>query len=281
MKNVESFGGNWTIEKLDIIFKYLSFYTTALQNTKYKKIYVDGFAGEGTVELKNGAIINGSAAMSLNINIPFDRYIFIEINRKKVKKLGALKNEYKNRNIDIICNDANESLRSIVNDINWKYTRGVFFVDPFATQTEWETLKCIANTKSADLWFLFPFSAINRLFAKDKNQTMMWKQRLNNCFGGNDWEDAIYKQKKKVQLSLFEGEEYESNLEKVSTDILIEYIKNKLTSIFPYVSPNPKIFKNEKNSILFILFFMTANPDQKAIKLASKCAEYILGKKKQ
>lgn len=276
MSKKETFGGVWTIKKLDILSKYLDFYTTALKNQNFRKIYVDGFAGEGEITLRNGQKIEGSASIALNIGLPFDRYYFIELNTKKAKKLELLKSSRKDRNITIINSDANIALQSLVLNTDWRYSRGVFFVDPFATQTEWKTLKVISDTGSIDLWFLFPFYAVNRLFAKDKEQIVLWKDRLNNCFGGNDWEDAIYKKKEAVQLSIFEGEQFESDFEKVGTDSIIKYVTNKLKTIFPYVAPNPRIFKNEKNSIMFILFFMTSNKNPKAQVLASKCAEHIL-----
>lgn len=276
MSKKETFGGVWTIEKLDILSKYLDFYTTALKNQNFRKIYVDGFAGEGEITLRNGQKIEGSASIALNIGLPFDRYYFIELNTKKAKKLELLKYSRKDRNITIINSDANIALQSLVLNTDWRYSRGVFFIDPFATQTEWKTLKVISDTGSIDLWFLFPFYAVNRLFAKDKEQIVLWKDRLNNCFGGNDWEDAIYKKKEAVQLSIFEGEQFESDFEKVGTDSIIKYVANKLKTIFPYVAPNPRIFKNEKNSIMFILFFMTSSKNPKAQVLASKCAEHIL-----
>ncbi len=276
MSKKETFGGVWTIEKLDILSKYLDFYTTALKNQNFRKIYVDGFAGEGEITLRNGQKIEGSASIALNIGLPFDRYYFIELNTKKAKKLELLKYSRKDRNITIINSDANIALQSLVLNTDWRYSRGVFFVDPFATQTEWKTLKVISDTGSIDLWFLFPFYAVNRLFAKDKEQIVLWKDRLNNCFGGNDWEDVIYKKKEAVQLSIFEGEQFESDFEKVGTDSIIKYVTNKLKTIFPYVAPNPRIFKNEKNSIMFILFFMTSSKNPKAQVLASKCAEHIL-----
>ena len=37
----QKFGGNWTVEKLDILSDYLDFYLTALKNQKFKKIYID------------------------------------------------------------------------------------------------------------------------------------------------------------------------------------------------------------------------------------------------
>ena len=43
----DTFGGNWTDEKLTIIEKYLSAYTLALQNLPLRKVYIDAFAGDG------------------------------------------------------------------------------------------------------------------------------------------------------------------------------------------------------------------------------------------
>lgn len=280
MNDDKRFGGKWTIEKLDIVFDYLCAYTTALKNTKFTKLYVDGFAGEGKILLKNGEFIDGSAAISLKIDTPFDRYIFIEKNENKVMKLKELKAMNCDKDILVLSGEANFNLQRIVSKTNWKSTRGVFFIDPFATQTKWDTLKCIANTQCADVWFLFPFYAINRILPKDVEQTAMFSDRLDKCFGTSDWKDYLYKQKETVQLSLFDGEQYESDYEKKDADSIIKYTINRLLTIFPYVSPNPRIFKNTKNSILFILFFMTANPNEKAKTLASRIAEHILGKKR-
>ena len=41
------FGGQWTIEKLDILGRYLDAYTTALKNQPFKLVYIDAFAGHG------------------------------------------------------------------------------------------------------------------------------------------------------------------------------------------------------------------------------------------
>lgn len=40
----QRFGGDWTIEKLDILSSYLDFYITALKNQPFNKIYIDAFA---------------------------------------------------------------------------------------------------------------------------------------------------------------------------------------------------------------------------------------------
>ena len=40
MATSQKFGGNWTEEKLNIFTSYLDAYIIALQNQKFKKIYI-------------------------------------------------------------------------------------------------------------------------------------------------------------------------------------------------------------------------------------------------
>lgn len=46
-KHLQKFGGSWTEEKLNMFTEYLDAYLIALQNMKFKKLYIDAFAGTG------------------------------------------------------------------------------------------------------------------------------------------------------------------------------------------------------------------------------------------
>ena len=71
-----SYGGEWTLKKLEIIYQYLDRYTTALKNQPFQLIYVDAFAGDGTWRASLGytrevygeftQILKGSAARALD-----------------------------------------------------------------------------------------------------------------------------------------------------------------------------------------------------------------------
>ena len=50
MAALQKFGGEWTAEKLNIFTCYLEAYQVALQHQKFKKIYIDAFAGTGKIE---------------------------------------------------------------------------------------------------------------------------------------------------------------------------------------------------------------------------------------
>ena len=46
-----TYGGPWTLEKLQILGAYLDAYTTALKNRPFRLVYIDAFAGTGSLEL--------------------------------------------------------------------------------------------------------------------------------------------------------------------------------------------------------------------------------------
>ena len=41
------FGGPWTQLKLDLVESYLSAWALVMKNQKFKRLYIDGFAGSG------------------------------------------------------------------------------------------------------------------------------------------------------------------------------------------------------------------------------------------
>jgi len=53
---LQLFGGDWTERKLDALRQYLHAYNKALSKTRFKRVYVDAFAGTGYREQKASAI---------------------------------------------------------------------------------------------------------------------------------------------------------------------------------------------------------------------------------
>lgn len=73
------------------------------------------------------------------------------------------------RIVTICCGDANDKLAEIISNVDWRYNRGLLFLDPYATQVNWATLENVAQTKSIDVWYLFPFSALERMLPKTES----------------------------------------------------------------------------------------------------------------
>lgn len=108
----QSFGGDWTEQKLGILNDYLAAYCTIFQSNPAARhldtIYVDAFAGGGLiqqpaarkaeerlfgefVEQDAVAFLKGSAARALHHT--FTRYVFIEKSELRIAELEKLKTQ--------------------------------------------------------------------------------------------------------------------------------------------------------------------------------------------
>ena len=141
------FGGSWTLQKLDILEKYLDAYTTALKAQPFSLLYIDAFAGTGNVELQDGEVqqfVSGSAQRAINVtNKQFDKLVFVEQDPVRCSQLNGLMASYRGRDIVIENSDANWFLENF--DHDWDSWRGVLFLDPFATEVAWSTIEKIAG----------------------------------------------------------------------------------------------------------------------------------------
>ena len=146
--SAQKFGGPWTIIKVETVVAYLQAFTTLLFNKPspsrpFKRVYIDGFAGSGS--FKFGAIttgffkrdameIAGSAQRALRVNPPFDELHFIE---KRSACLNALREMVADDpRVTIHEGDANDAIRKLCEEINWRSTRGVIFLDPFGAELD-------------------------------------------------------------------------------------------------------------------------------------------------
>jgi three-Cys-motif partner protein len=82
---MQEFGSFWTENKLDAIEKYIAFYTTALKKIGFKLCYIDAFAGSGSIQIKSGDEIEGSAIRALKY--PFDKFLLFEEDQTVIEAL--------------------------------------------------------------------------------------------------------------------------------------------------------------------------------------------------
>lgn len=279
-----NFGGPWTEIKLEILKKYLDFYTKALRNKPFDLLYIDAFAGTGrrTTTIPSAPILNqdekkltldGSARIALNIEHPFDRYLFIETNTARIIELEKIMSEFPNIYIKIENSDANNVLTELSNKPIWDCNkfRGVIFIDPYGMEVSWDTLKAIVTTESFDVWYLFPISGVCRQASRNHSKMEEYKKEaLDKLFGTREWESAFYK--KITRQGLFETTE---TIERSLTIKQIEkWVSDRLKTIFPHVLP--PVALPSKGSQLYSLYFCISNPDPKAIGLATKAAKFII-----
>ena len=258
----ETFGGPWTLRKLRILREYLDAYTTALKSQNFRLVYIDAFAGTGSVTFPQEdpdvrEFHDGSAAIALEVqDKPFDSLVFVEQDPVRCQQLTRLQDVHLGRDIRIKNSEANQYLRSLQED--WRGWRGVLFLDPFATQVEWSTLKGIAALQALDTWILFPVSAIARMLPTSKRPddiSDQWARRLTNVFGDEEWRE-LYREA--PQRNLFGTVEHERD---PGVDGLLEIYKTKLAGLFgDRFLKQSRSLKNSKNSTLFEFLFCVGHP---------------------
>ena len=287
MPTIQKFGGIWTEEKLNIFTSYLDSYLIALHNQKFKKIYIDAFAGTGEIETSDGEqYLAGSAKLALEAKEKFDFYYFIESDEKKTIELQRMIDTdfvYLKKRVRVYCGDANQKLKQIVNEMDWRYNRGLLFLDPYSTQVDWMTLEIVAQSHAIDVWYLFPFSALNRMLPK-KGVYTTWEQCVDRLLGDSDWRTEFYKEDPQMTLidifnDLDKMGEDNRKIKDANPEHIKSYIISRLQSVFPCVSKNPRIFRNSKNSPMFLFCFAISNDSPKAQRLALRIADHILKNK--
>jgi three-Cys-motif partner protein len=293
MANINKFGGDWTNTKLEILRKYLSAYAKILKNTPFKFAYIDAFAGTGYIKdkskkkLKNEKLLieydkdaqeylKGSVKIALESEPKYDKYIFIELDDKKVEQLnGVVNEEHKDLvdDIEILNDDANKVIQELCSR-NWSKHRAVLFLDPFGMEVKWKTIESIASTKAIDLWILFPLGiSVNRMLMKQRdNIPKEWSGDLDKIFGTHEWFNEFYEQKaEKTLFGIDETVNKTANFDKIAKF----YIK-RLNDIFSDVVDEPMYLYNSTNNPIFLLCFASGN--KRGSKTAIKIAKDIIGK---
>ncbi|GIX17929.1 MAG: hypothetical protein KatS3mg119_2115 [Rhodothalassiaceae bacterium] len=274
MVSSHQWGGNWTIIKLETLERYLQAYTTALRN-RFFLAYIDAFAGSGRVPLKKKSPacpseIDGSAIRALKLRHPFETYIFIDADRRKLDALQRrINRDYSKRNVIYLHGDANSILQNLRADQRfWSpKRRAVIFLDPFALNVEWKTLEAIAATEKVDLWYLFSIGAVLRLLPRQGLPgDPKWHEKLTKILGTKDWQQAFYEPPAQPSLP-FQSDEEERVREKGAQAIL-NFVLERMKNLFPYVHEEPALLRDTGNRLLFALFFSMANPSENAKNLA-------------
>lgn len=284
MAGEHNFGGEWTAKKLEIIGKYLDFYSTALSSQSFRIHYVDPFSGSGRIDTKGELLeldpIKGSATQALQVARPFFKYHFNEPNTKRYNQLKQTVDNYPSKNVSLTKLDANIMIQEVCKSLG--QDRAIFFIDPYGCQLEWESLSTISNGAGNDVWLWFPTSAVMRQATVDKENIQdSWRKRLDKLFGDNGWERALYAEPADEGVGIIEDMfgaplHTKSMKRERGSKALDSYVMEKLESIFPYVNPKSMPFTNRRGTVLFQLYFAMSNNRRKALELAKKGVRSIL-----
>jgi len=287
------FGNASTDIKLDVIAAYLRQFTTALRERFPDLIYIDVFSGSGAREVLHKAAPadlveaareewieerRGSARLALENSPPFSRLVFIENKKAFCRALRELADQYPDREVEVLRGDANDKVLEAIRRPSWAGTRAVMFIDPYGMQLRWATLEAISRTEAVDLWYLVTLQGLYRQATQDRRKiTPKKRAALNRMLGSEGWEQAWYTPKPVGALfEALEGPPAMGNVRVADVNDMEAYVRERLESIFPYVSPEPLRLNTKGGAPGFALFFACSNPKPQAFGLAARIADHIL-----
>ena len=207
------------------------------------------------IEKEEEEFRKGSARRALEVDPPFQHYVFIEKDREKCGELIALASEFSMRDIRIINEDANTALSRWCSEMEPR-DRAVVFLDPFGASVEWNVIEAIAKTKAVDLWFLFPYGAVNRMLTSGRKPPPSWSERLTRVFGTGEWEEQFYSSTR--YLSLLDPDQQVELVRKTAgKDEIIQFFIDRLKTVFVDVATPGLLFNSR--TLIFVLLFAAGN----------------------
>lgn len=187
--------GPWAIDKHEMISYFSSLFAKSMKKKWDCRLYIDLYSGAGKYQIEGtDKIVLGSPLLALNINNPFDKYIFCEKDPAFLEALKARVQRYfPDRDCMFVEGDVNNSLDqlfSIIPKFSSKYSGlTLCLVDPYRTaDLSFNTLETIAHTIFTDFLILIPsFMDINRnerYYISEDNHI------VDNFLGSADWRIA-------------------------------------------------------------------------------------------
>jgi three-Cys-motif partner protein len=281
-------GGRWTRKKLEMLRGYLDAYTTALKKRKFTRLYIDAFAGSGSLPAASSGtqtelalegfenLAKGSARLALEVDSPFSKYVFIEKDRMKIQELSStLLRDYPAlaARMSFLNEDANNAVVQLCGATNWLNHRAVAFLDPYGMQVDWKTVEAIATTKAIDLWYLFPAGiGVGRMVPRQADQMPdAWAATIDRCLGTTEWRSVAYSER--LVGDLFEPDRLAHDR---TFDVagIEKFVLARLNEIFAGVGKRGAYLKNSRGNVMYVLFFACGNTN--GAKVALPIANHIL-----
>jgi len=267
---MNQFGGDWTSTKIEILVEYANAYLTIMKKHEYwRTLYFDGFAGTGFIingKAENPELTIGAARRIVEIEKPksFDGYYFVEKDSSNAKELEKnTKDAFPEKVIYVVEGDCNTKLSDMATHLKKpknerEFDKVLAYIDPCGMQLEWNSIEKMEGV-GADVWILVPTGmGVNRLLKKDGDISDAWIDRLERFLGLQEEQIRKFFFSEKVELTLF-GKEKRITKNQKAIDRAAELYKDRLNEIFKYVT-EPFALRNEKNSTMYHLIFVSNNP---------------------
>lgn len=222
---------SWTPLKL-ILLNYVFDMCSIIINKQsfFKKMYyVDLFAGSGLNRLSETSdfLIGSPLITALTHGDKYDKMFFCENDEKLFSALEARINSLKKDNLVCVYGDSNNNLDGIMKTINEeKYAYSFFFIDPFAMEFPWSSMKKVLGVRSDVVFTLMTSQIIRSIDLANKFNDAATVNKLNAFFGDDSW--------RKVKSPEDINALYQNNIKKERKGAITKSIKVRSAGGFFY-----------------------------------------------
>ena len=251
--------GDWAKEKLSILQRFISMFTTSMRNKKWSALnYIDLEAGPGKNRVKDtDDVFLGSPLIALTTRYPFDNYFFVE---EKQENFESLERRVRASplldRVELYNDDCNVVIGKIVGKIKEIESRSskdrwqclnLVFIDPQGLEIHWDTIKELATETRSDVVMNFSTSTITRTIRNLSNS--LKETAIDEFFGTREWREVY-----ELMNNQREGAAVRRSL--------LDFYCERLSGL-SYTTTGPTgehIVLNSKNRQLYTLICASRNP---------------------
>ena len=183
--------GAWTMLKEMALAYYAPGYIRIMRRQSHIRQlnYLDLFAGSGIVGLDGLSkyYLGSPLVVTKTITQKFDRYYFFE---KDIAKTEQLERLLAGEPHVVKQGDCNELIDSILPQINTHGSHSLVFIDPFAMEIKFETIKKFAKV-GCDLIITVATQEIFRAVRQWFDNPTWNSQQVDSFFGDQEWRDSL------------------------------------------------------------------------------------------
>ena len=189
--------GFWAEEKLAVLYKYITMFTSSMHGKWSSMAFIDMFSGPGRgIIQEDNAVIDGSPLRAFQQEYLFTHYVFIDINPDNIAALESRISRIsgKTPNVKYIPADCNTVVRQIEKCIP-RSSLVLAFIDPTSMQINFSTISDLSNCFAhIDMIINFPRQAIVRQY-KHALKNMGNQDTFDKYFGTTEWRKCLQEQR--------------------------------------------------------------------------------------
>ena len=188
--------GEWAYKKYLRVWMYDQIVSRGMKNKWGERVYVDLFAGAGRALLRDsGRTVPSSALLALEVNDPFDRYIFCEADPVRMQALQQrVRAAAPGADVHFVAGDSNAVVDQVIPLVPER-SLTFCFVDPYGVNIKLETIRRLSAGRNMDFLILLALQMdANRnraLYSSEASSKL--DDFLGNTAWRKDWEEASRK----------------------------------------------------------------------------------------